>query len=98
MIASKLLHIYAHYNKHLGAYKIPHILQYNYGIHISVERVYHLMKSLQLPKMSAQKPFHPHQYNENGQCINRLQQDFNQKAPNLVWVSDFTYINTAGKW
>ena len=67
VIASKILHIYAHYNKRLGAYKITHILRRDYGIHISVGRVYRLMKSLQLPKMSTQKPFHPHKHNENGQ-------------------------------
>ena len=38
MIASKILHIYAHYNKRLEAY----ILQRDYGIHISVGRVYRL--------------------------------------------------------
>ena len=42
VIASKILHIYAHYNKRLGAYKITHILQRDYGIHISVARVYRL--------------------------------------------------------
>ena len=56
------------------------------------------MKSLQLPKLSTEKPFRPHKHNENGECANHLQQDFNQKAPNLGWVSDFTYIKAAGKW
>lgn len=55
MIASKILLIQAGYNKRLGAYKTTHVLQYDYGIHISVGRVYRLMKSLQLPKMSTEK-------------------------------------------
>ncbi len=44
----------------------------DYGIHISVGRVYRLMKSLQLPKMSTEKPFHPRKHNENGHCTNHL--------------------------
>ena len=84
LIASKIVHIFTHYNKQLGAYKITHILRRDYSIHISPGQVYLMMKSLQLPKMSTPKPFHPHKHNENGQCTNHLQQDFNQKAPNLV--------------
>ena len=45
-IASLILHIYADYNKRLGAYKITYVLQRDYGINISVGRVYRLMKQL----------------------------------------------------
>ena len=37
-------------------------------------------------------------HTDNGECHNHLHQDFNQKAPNLVWASDFTYIRVASKW
>lgn len=97
-IASLILHIYADYDKRLGAYKITYILQRDYGIKISVGRVYRLMKTLQLPKMSTDKPkYHP-KNTDNGEYTNYLQQNFNQKAPNLVWVSDFTYIKAGNKW
>ena len=56
------------------------------------------MKSLQLPKMSTAKPVYHKKHNDNGECTDHLQQNFNQKAPNLVWVSDFTYIKAGNKW
>lgn len=31
-------------------------------------------------------------------CTNHLHQEFNQKAPNIVWTSDFTYIKVGCKW
>ena len=53
-----ILLIYADYHKRLGAYKITYVLQRDYGISISVGRVYRLMKNLQLPRMSTDKPHH----------------------------------------
>ena len=97
-IASLILHIYADYNKRLGAYKITYVLLRDYGIHVSVGRVYRLMKTLQLPKMSTIKPFLHKKHIDTGSFSNHLQQAFQQKAPNLVWASDFTYIKVSGKW
>lgn len=93
-----ILHIYANYNERLGAYKITYVLKRDHGINISVGRVYRLMKQLQLPKMSTDKPRSSYDQSEITECHNHLQQNFTQKAPNLVWVSDITYIRAGGKW
>lgn len=38
------------------------------------------------------------QENKEGVCQNLLSQKFDQKAPNLVWVCDFIYVEVAGKF
>ena len=62
-IHSIILSVYSASKKRLGAYKICYLLKAEYGIHISVGRVYRLMKSMNLPKMSTVKPKAiPHNY------------------------------------
>lgn len=93
-----ILHIYADYDKRLLAYKVQYILKRDYGINISVGRVYRLMRSMNLPKMSTIKPRPVCPRPDNGECENYLQQQFSQDAPNLVWASDITYLKAGGKW
>lgn len=74
-------------------------LQRDYRINISSGRVYRLMKDMNLPKMSTVKPFkHKSKAASEGECKNILSQEFNQTAPNKVWVCDFTYIRAAGRF
>ena len=93
-----ILHIYADYDKRLGAYKVQYILKRDYGINISVGRVYRLMNSMDLPKMSTEKPGRSCRRSDDSDCTDHLQQRFSQDAPNLVWVSDITYLKACGKW
>lgn len=72
-------------------------LEVEYGIHVSVGRVWRLMRSMQLPKISTRnKP------KRNGQCSedqseykDLLKRKFKVQAPNMAWVSDITYVRVA---
>ncbi len=57
------------------------------------------MNNMNLPKMSTVKPkFKPNNPNyDEGACPNHLAQNFDQPAPNIVWASDFTYLNIGGR-
>ena len=70
---------------------MTHILSRDYGISISSGRVYRLMRSMTLPKPSSVKPKRNPQ-KDSGECHNLLRRQFHPSAPNLVWVSDFTYL------
>ena len=59
-ISRIILEIHGKYKKRLGTYKITHILNRDYGIKISVGRVYRLIKKLNLPTMSTTKSFIKH--------------------------------------
>lgn len=95
-IRSRILEIYSKADKRLGAAKIRIRLKREYCINISSGRVYRLMKNMNLPKMSTVKP--PKTLSgktDDSECHNILSQNFNQPAPNLVWVCDFTYIRVS---
>ena len=100
MISKVILKIHGDYNKRLGAYKITHILNRDYGIKVSVGRVYRLIQKLNLPTMSTSKPFIKvsKENCDDTKLCNRLKKAFNPPEPNMVWASDFTYIKVNGVW
>lgn len=96
-IRKRILEIYAQSDKRLGVKKIKLCLTREHCITISEGRVYRLMKQMKLPKMSTVKPPKTAAGKEDtGVCQNLLAQRFDQKAPNLVWVCDFTYVKVGG--
>lgn len=96
-IRLNILQIYSDFDKSIGAYKIQRVLKRDYGIKISSGRVYRLMNTMNLPKMSTIKPKYKVSHNDESSYKNILNQKFNQQSPNLVWASDFTYVKVNGK-
>ena len=99
-IRTCIVDLYAQTDKRLGCEKITLCLKRDYRINISPGRVYRLMKTMNLPRMSTAKPFRNHKTKnrQEGDCKNILSQRFTQAAPNCVWVCDFTYIRVSTRY
>lgn len=85
--------IYLQNNKVIGAGKIKHALSLQ-GLTVSYKKVRQIMKELHIEKEQLPKkvPFIKPPRKSNTDCQNLLKQEFTQKQPNLVWVSDITEI------
>ena len=92
-----LLEIYMKAKKRIGTRAFKILLQRDYGITISEGRIYQLLKSMNLPKISTIKPRFKSRKPPEFTTDNLLRQDFNPKAPNQVWTTDFTYISIGHK-
>ena len=82
----------------LGAYKIQYLLRCDYCVFISIGRVYRLMNSLHLPRISTRKPPKTKYIQPLLDTNNILKQTFTQSAPNLVWCSDITYLRVQNRF
>ncbi|MDN6212275.1 MAG: IS3 family transposase [Lactococcus sp.] len=92
------LDIHIKSKKRFGTRSFKRVLLRDYGINISEGRIYRLLKTMSLPKMSTIKPRWKHEKSsQHPKTSNHLKQQFNHKAPNLVWTTDFTYISIGHK-
>lgn len=98
-IRTCILRIYSESKCRYGTEKMRKVLEMNDGIFISPGRVYRLMKSMNLPKMSSEKPrFRAAKQDDSKPCPNILKQRFNPQSPNTAWCSDITYIKAGGRF
>lgn len=97
-IRKAIVTLHGQYHQRLGVRKMRRCLAREYGIEISEGRVYRLLKALNLPPIAGKKPRFIPPSNRAEALGNPLNQQFSPQAPNLVWVSDITYIPTGKRF
>lgn len=88
---------YLKHKKRIGGEKIKHDL-FLQGHLVSKKKVFQLMREMNIKKITPKKRTYivlSKSTNEN--CRNLLNQEFEQSAPNIVWVSDITEIKIKTK-
>ena len=94
-----MLRLYGSHSKRIGVHKTKHLLEREYGIRISIGRVYRLMKRMDLPRPSTSKPkASKSKADDKGECLDRVNRNFSVDEPDRIWCSDFTYIWTDEGW
>jgi len=87
-----VMETYLRHKKRIGAAKIRQDLSLQAQT-VSLKKIYQLMKELKITKIVPKKnPYIRLSKKTNKNCHNHLNQQFDQIAPNLVWVSDITEI------
>lgn len=74
------------------------MLKREYGLKIGLTRVRRLIKEMNLPTFSRKKPPIRSTKSDDQLYQNLLKRKFHAKAPNLIWVSDITYLRVGSKW
>jgi transposase InsO family protein/transposase len=87
-----IMETYLRHKKRIGAAKIKHDMSLR-NLTVSLKKVYQLMKELNISRIVPKKnPYLKPPKKTNLDCRNLLHQQFDQKAPDLVWASDITEI------
>lgn len=90
-LKEQITRIHAESDGRFGANKIFQKLT-SLGVHTSLSKVSSLMKLLNLKSKRRNSPIHTNDAPKSFFCKNKLEQNFNQSAPNKFWVGDVTCI------
>ncbi|MBU0997799.1 MAG: IS3 family transposase [Firmicutes bacterium] len=92
ILKKEIMEVFLKHKKRIGGAKIRKSLM-DKGIQVGYKKIYNLMQDIGIkPQIKKKAVFirPPKRTNEN--CKNLLNQQFTQKYPNIVWVSDITEI------
>jgi len=78
--------------------KIRYRLIVEYSQKVSIGRIYRIMSSMILSKMSTSKPVYKKSGYQGLDYENLLKQRFNPQKPNIAWVSDIAYVKVANRF